>query len=94
MIQIKVKLNEKDAQKLEDLTSKRTALENLVLIGENNPLVRNEQLYEKFLADYGTTRSEIDRQWEYIRDKYELDQTCDLYIDFQTRIVTNIKETD
>ena len=94
MVQIKVTLNETDAQKLEDLTSKRTALENLILIGENNPLVRNENLYEKFLIDYRTTRSELDGQWDYIRDKYELDQTCDLYIDFQTRIVTNIKETD
>lgn len=92
MDQFKITVDQTDAHRLEDLTNKRNALQNLILISQNNPLVRNEELYKKFLKDYECTLTGLDRQWDSLREKYGLDASCDLYIDFQTGIVTNVKE--
>jgi len=93
MAQYKVIIKSNDTQKLEDLTSKKAALENLILISENNPLVHNEELYQRFISDYEHTSSEIDRHWDYICKEYDIVklEDCELYMDFHSCTVSNKK---
>lgn len=92
MKQFKITVDQTDTHKLEDLMNKRNALQNLIHIDKNNPLVCNEELYQKFLSDYQQTLTRLDMQWDSLREKYGLDASCDLYIDFRTGVVTSVKD--
>lgn len=91
MAQQEIIVKKEDSQVLEDLTSKKAALENLTLIAENNPLVHNKELYQQFLIDYEDICSKIDKHWDYLCKEYGLERKdgYDLYMDFQTSTITN-----
>lgn len=86
MIKNDIIIKKEESSKMDDLMSKRKALENLVLICENNSLIRNEELYQRFLSDYQQTVKKIDELWCYLFDTYNIeeDESTQIFINYDT----------
>ncbi|MEO3947778.1 CXXX repeat peptide modification system protein [Gorillibacterium sp. CAU 1737] len=74
----------------EDLYEKRAALHNLIHISENNELIRNEELYQRFLKDYAQLEHDYQAYWTHIADKYGIHEEEGYYfhLDFKTCKIT------
>lgn len=79
-----------EVREIQDLNEKKAALENLILIAEDNILLRNENLYQRFIRDYTELQNATHFFWSSIASKYNFPQgEEDSYsLDFTTRIVT------
>lgn len=66
------KISEKDANELQNVFERKTALESLLSISTDNPLLINEKVYEKFIKDYRLTCESLQHKWGEIGKKYAL----------------------
>ncbi|MBU5310457.1 CXXX repeat peptide modification system protein [Tissierella carlieri] len=74
----------------EDFYEKRAALNNLILVCENNELIRNEDLYQRFIKDYTQLEHDYQNYWAEIAEKYDIQEKEGYYfhLDFKTGKVT------
>lgn len=63
-------ITQEESKKIEYAMEKINALKNLILVAENNPLERNEKLYDRFMEDIVIAQKEYDKEWEHIYKKY------------------------
>ena len=86
MLKNDIIIKKEEASEMDDLMSKRKALENLVLICENNSLIRNEELYQRFISEYQQTIKKIDKLWCQLFDTYHIeeDESTQVFINFDT----------
>lgn len=83
-------ISKQEVQIFEDFYEKRAALNNLVLVSENNELIRNEDLYQRFIKDYTQLEQDYQKYWAEISEKYDIYEKegyC-LHLDFKTCKVT------
>lgn len=95
MLARKFNLEESEIQKFEVVEEKKGALENLILVSENNELLRNEELYQRFLKDYGVVQNDRSELWDRIIKKYGLsdDEQHVLLLDFENKqVIEQLKE--
>jgi len=91
----KVQITNEEIKQFEAIDEKRNALRNLIFICENNELLRNEDLYSKFLTDISKTENERTQLWNDIMDKYNIhdDEHHELELDFQSGIITCVPKS-
>lgn len=78
-------LNDEEFKEIEDLFEKKVALENLTKIVDAD----NQNLYDKFIKDYGKTVHQFDSWWDKMARKYEWEGK-NWWLDFETKkIMTN-----
>lgn len=90
----KVKITEQELIVFETLYEKRTALNNLILVSENNKLESSEELYNRFLKEYQQVEADYRRYWDEIAKKYQIIEKDGYYmsLDFDDRTITLKKE--
>lgn len=83
-------ISEEDCKKMLQMFEQKSALENLILIKENNELVSNNELYQKFLKDYTAIKTKYDAQWDYLKETYNIPLNDGEYMnmDFGNNMIT------
>ncbi len=76
------KLSDKDFEDIQDLFEKKLALENLTKIID----VKDTELYEKFIKDYGKTLHEFNNWWKRMVQEHNWEGS-NLWIKFETQEV-------
>lgn len=87
-------ITQEESKKIEYAMEKINALKNLILVAENNPLERNEKLYDRFMEDIVIAQKEYDKEWEHIYKKYGDFEGYQLHLDFHTYVVECIPENE
>lgn len=77
-------VSSEDIKKIEEAQERRYALRNLIYVCDENPLIKNEKLYEKFLKDYAREQKHTEELWDEIAIKYgfEIPDDKKVYLDF------------
>ena len=89
-----VNITEEELIIFENLYEKRAALNNLILVSENNELERSEELYTRFLNEYQKLEGNYRRYWNEISKKYQIYEKDGYYLnlDFATKTISLRKE--
>lgn len=89
-----VNITEEELIIFENLYEKRAALNNLILVSENNELERSEELYTRFLNEYQKLEGNYRRYWNEISKKYQIYEEDGYYLnlDFATKTISLRKE--
>lgn len=79
-------VSNEDIKNIEEAQERRYALRNLIFVCDENPLIKNEKLYEKFLRDYAREQKRTEELWEEIARKYgfEIPDDKKVYLDFSS----------
>lgn len=75
-----VTINENERIVFEDLYEKRAALNNIIFVCENNELIRNEELYQRFLKDYQQLEHDYQQCWKTVCNKYQIEELDGYYL--------------
>lgn len=76
------KLSKEDFNNIQDLFEKKLALENLTKIID----VKDSELYEKLVKDYGRTLHEFNNWWSVMSKKYKWEGS-NWWVNFDTQEV-------
>ncbi len=76
------KLSEEDFNNIQDLFEKKLALENLTKIID----VKDSELYEKLVEDYGKTLYEFNNWWNIMSQRYNWEGS-NWWVNFDTKEV-------
>ncbi len=89
-----VKISEQELIVFENLYEKKSALNNLIFVCDNNELLRNEILYKKFIEEYTKVEHDYRIQWDAICKKYNIHEEEGYYLnlDFASAIISLQKE--
>lgn len=86
----KIIVTPEEVENVENANEKRSALKNLIFICDENPLIRNEDLYHKFIESYTAINKTTEETWEKLANKYDfvLDDNHKAYLNFMSREIT------
>jgi CXXX repeat modification system protein len=79
-------ISSEDSEKMRLIFERKVALENLTKMKEKSSFLLNDELYERFLADYSRSIQELKACWSYMAEKYHLESVAGGHwdIDFST----------
>lgn len=69
-----VYLSAAEVEEFKTVNEKRNALHGLIFVCENNPLVSNQNLYNKFIEDYNNVERQYNDLWRAVSEKYEIEE--------------------
>lgn len=91
-----VYLSASEVEGFKKINEKRNALHALIFVCENNPLVSNQSLYNKFIEDYSEVERHYNGLWQAVSEEYGITEEPGyvFHLDFSTRKVSLVPDVD
>ena len=91
-----VYLSDSEVAEFKTVNEKRNALSSLVFVCENNPLVYNQSLYNKFIEDYRNVEEQYNNLWQAVSEKYGIEEVPGYIfnLEFSTKKVSLVPNTN